>query len=333
MARAPRVPKTLKKKLTDLEDHLFLLHDALSKLVSGQTAFFKSLASELRVLVCFSSGTEGLLWRLIEELKVPDPVHVHLAGNLKRDHPLVKDLKLAFVPVFRAGLGDPRLPPALYSLKNIIKNCEALYISGRGITHEVLIKSVAQQMGSAHEDEGVESHLVELSDVLFSDQQPFVQVLTLDASLVLEVGDRVLNHAQDTVSYQRKYAFEPLQISPVPPVQEANDFEHESINKLPKEGTVFFLIDHPHSDWVVNRNKYSFSSFQKGGLKVTPTKYHDGTLEIVIEGLTDEALLSRKAIPQSTQPGASIGVTWKDSEVNIYVNGQNVETITRQILC
>ena len=329
MSRVPRIPKTFTKKLRDLEDHLFLLHEALSMLVSGQTAFFKSLAAELRVLVCFSSRTEGLLWRLVDELNIPNPVHVHLAGNIKRDHPLAKKLNFAFVPVLRAGLGDPRLPPALYSLRNIIKDCEALYISGRGITHEDLIKAVAQQMGSAHEDEGVESYLVELSDVLLSNQQPLVQVLTSDASLVLEVGDRVLNHAQGTLSYQRKHTFEPPPANPVPPVQEANDFEHEFINKLPNEGTVFFLIDHPHSDWVVNRDKYSFGSLQKEGLKVSPTKYQDGSLEIVIEGLTDEPLLSRKAIPFSSQSGASIAITWKNSEVNIYINGQNLETIMR----
>lgn len=331
MAKVPRIPKTLQKKLQDLEDHLFLLQEALAGLVRGETAFFKSLSTELRVLVCFSSGTEGLLWRLAQELHIPDSVYVHLAGNLKRDHPLAKSLKFLFIPVLRAGLGDPRLPPALYSLRAIIKECEAFYISGRGITHESLIKSVAQQMGSAHEDEGVESYLVELSDVLFSDQQPFVQVLTSDALLVLEVGDRVLKHAQSSLAYPRRHSFKPLLATKVPPVQDSSDFDHPSLVELPRQGTVFFLVDHPHNDWVVNRDKYSFASLQQGRLKVTPTKHEDGTMQIVIEGLSEKPLISRQAIPHSAQPGVSITVTWTEGEVNIYANGKRVETIPNRI--
>lgn len=327
MARVPKIPKTLHKKLRDLEDHLFLLYEALTKLVSGETAFFKSLAAELRVLVCFSSGTEGLLWRLIQELEIQDFVHVHLPGNLNRDHPLAKSVNFAFVPVLHAGFGDPRLPPALYSLRGIIKKNEALYISDRGITHESLIKAIAQQMGSAHEDEGVESHLVELSDVIVSNQQPFVQVLTSDASLVLEVGNRVMKQAQDSRGYLRKYKFKPLRISKVPTIQDVNDFEHEARNGLPKEGSVIFHVDHQHSDWVVNANRYTFGSLQKGYLKVKPKKHEDGTMAIVIDGIADNTLLCREAIPRSTQPSVSIAITWTESDVNIYLNGQKVKTI------
>lgn len=330
MGRAPKIQKTISKKLSDLDDHLFLLHEALSKLASGQTAFFKSLAAELRVLVCISSGTEGLLWRLVEEFQIPDPVHVHLAGNLKRDHPLAMGLTYAFAPVLRAGLGDPRLPPALYSLKRIIKNCEALYISGKGITHECLIKDIAQQMGTAHEDEGIAPYLVELSEILSSNQQPFVQVLTSDALLVLEVGDRVLKYAQVTQNYPRKYTLVPPQDFKAAPVQGSNDFEYNSNNQLPKEGTLFFLIDHPQSDWRIDNNKYIFGALQKGHLKVIPTKYEDGSLEIIIDGLTIDPVLARRPIPRSIQPGVSIAITWKGPEVSIYFNGQNVETVTLQ---
>jgi len=136
MARKNRILKTLERKLSDLDDHLYFLKESLAKLSKGDIAYLKTLAVELRVLVCKASGTEGLLWRIIDELHLHDAVHIHLAGNLDRDHPLAKGLQFSFVPVLRAGQCDPRLPPANYHLKAIIKECEAIVISGNGYTHE-----------------------------------------------------------------------------------------------------------------------------------------------------------------------------------------------------
>jgi hypothetical protein len=48
----------------------------------------KIVASELRNLVCMSSGTEGLLWRLIDELGVFDEIPLAGGGTVNRDHPL-----------------------------------------------------------------------------------------------------------------------------------------------------------------------------------------------------------------------------------------------------
>lgn len=192
MARANRINKTLKRKLRDLDDHLYFLKESLLKLSNGDGAYLKTLAVELRVLVCKASGTEGLLWRVIDELHSHDAVHVHLAGNLDHDHPLAKGLQFWFVPIFRAGQGDPSLSPAHYSLKWIIKECEALGVSGDGYTHEKLIRSVAEQIGSAHEDEGVEPHLIELNATVISDQAALNSVLMTEADLVLEVGESVL---------------------------------------------------------------------------------------------------------------------------------------------
>src|SRR5438034_6680275 len=141
MTKIPRIPKSLQRKVADLDDHLYLLAEGRSRLASGEEAFLKSLAAELRVLVCHSSGTEGLVWRLAEELAVADSVHVHVAGRVNRAHPLSQGLTFAFVPILPAGQGDPRLPPAHCSLRAIIKQCEAVFVSARGYTHEELIKA------------------------------------------------------------------------------------------------------------------------------------------------------------------------------------------------
>ena len=153
-----RVAKTLNRKLADLDDHLYLLQDALSRLVVGELAHLKTLAVELRVLVCSSSGTEGLLWCVGEEVGTHDAVHVHLVGPVNHDHPLAKGLGFLLIQVVRAGHGDPRITPGHCSLKAVIKETHAVFVSGCSYTHEHLIKAVAEQIGSAHEDDGVHKH-------------------------------------------------------------------------------------------------------------------------------------------------------------------------------
>jgi hypothetical protein len=60
MARGPRIRKSTERKLTDLKAHLYLVRASLQGL-GTDLARLKSLAVELRTLVCRSSSTEGLL--------------------------------------------------------------------------------------------------------------------------------------------------------------------------------------------------------------------------------------------------------------------------------
>ena len=202
-SRGKRVPKTLERKLSDLDDHLFLLREHLHHLHEDE-AHLKIIATELRVLVCLSSWTEGLLWRLVNELGVSDSVHLHITGNVNTSHLHAQGLTFAFVPIARAGLGDPRLPPRHFSLRMVVKEHEAVFLSGQGLTHEYLIKAIAQQMGSAHEDEGVEVALAELGEMFLSGVQPYIPILAMDADLALEVGERVLEKAEQTLGFVRK---------------------------------------------------------------------------------------------------------------------------------
>jgi hypothetical protein len=171
-----------------LRQHLHKLRDSKSHL--------KVIAAELRTLVCKSGGTEGLLWRLTDELKVGDLVALHLPGKLIQDHPLVRGLEFMIVPIFREGKGDPRLIPGNYSFREVIKDAEALVALGKPLTHEYLIKAVAQQMGSAHEDDGLEPALVQLSAIFVDGVEPYLSVLAMNAELTLEVGERVLEVAE-----------------------------------------------------------------------------------------------------------------------------------------
>lgn len=329
MSRKDRPKKTLARKLRDLEDHLHFLKESMAKLMAGDEAYIKPLAAELRVLVCEASGTEGLLWRILDELKLHDPVHVHLAGNLKRDHPLAQGLQFAFAPVLRAGHGDPRLPPHLYSLKKIVKECEALVVLGTGYTHEKLIRAVAEQMGSAHEDDGAAPHLIALSETVISNQSSLITVLVSDSELVLEVGERALSAAvgKDGFVKQTRPAIS------VPPQQanlasrlQKNDFE-SSPSAIPPEGTVLFHVNHQHSDWKTNANGYDFGLFSQGLLEVKAAKHPDRTIEVCVKGLGNSIVKSRKLIPNTDQPGVMVGFTWSGREVVFYLCGERVDIV------
>lgn len=198
-----RIRKSPLELMSALDDHLYLLREDLLGLQKDD-AHLKSMAAELRVLVCLSSGTEGLLWRMVDHVSASDAVDLQLAGNVDVNHPLAAGLNFAFVPIQRAGLGPPELPPNSYSLKKVVKCCQAVFVTGKGLTHEYLIMAIAQQMGTAHESDVVELPLATLKAMFFNGTQPYVHILTLVSELVLEVGERVLGAAEASLGFTRK---------------------------------------------------------------------------------------------------------------------------------
>lgn len=202
MSRRNRIPKALFHKLDDLDAHLFIVREHYRKL-NESTSHMKVLSAELRTLLCWSSGTEGLLWRLVNELDIDDRIYLHVPGDLIEDHPLAQGLQFSIVPIQRGGKGDPRLPPYNYSFKEVIKERQALIASGKPFKHEYLIKAIAQQMGSAHEDDGLEQMLVDLKSILIGGLEPYIPVMATNAELTLEVGERVLENAEKSLGYRR----------------------------------------------------------------------------------------------------------------------------------
>jgi hypothetical protein len=189
--RIVKVKKSLERKLSDLEEHLFLLKHHFDHLMERE-AHLKVLSATLRVLICKSSKTEGLLWRMANELNVSDEVHLQIACKLDHNHPLANGLHYSFVPINRAGAGDPRLPSDYYPLKQVIKECEAVIVFGKGLTYQELIADVAQQMGSAHEPDGVDPELVELGALSKDERTELYHIFTVITDLTLDVGYRIL---------------------------------------------------------------------------------------------------------------------------------------------
>ena len=84
--RPNRVLKSRAQNIRDLDDNLFLLRKILEDLRTD-LAHFKALVASLRTLLCLSSGTEGLLWRVADDLKVSDELTFQGVGGYKPDHP------------------------------------------------------------------------------------------------------------------------------------------------------------------------------------------------------------------------------------------------------
>ena len=205
MSKSARKPRTIPELLLALDHHQFLLRTALHGLRTDR-AFIKTLATELRTLICFSSGTEGLLWRLTDALKVSDEIDLHVGESVNRDHPLNAGLIIWQLPMHRTEDGPPGQHADRYSLREVIKKCEAIYVAqpkDRIFTHELLIGAIAGQMGGAHEAEGLDDTLVKLNSFLINQTELFVPVLALDAELTLQIGERVLDHAEATTNFQR----------------------------------------------------------------------------------------------------------------------------------
>jgi len=141
---------------------------------------------------------------MVKRMDVSDAVELQLAGNVDKNHPFANGLTFAFVPIQRAGFGHPDLPSRSYSLRKVIKHCDAIFVTGKGLTHEYLIKAIAQQIGSAHEDNTIELSLATLKVIFINGTQPYIPILTLVSELVLEIGERVLTKAEGSYGFKRK---------------------------------------------------------------------------------------------------------------------------------
>lgn len=330
-----RVPKTIAHKLGDLEDHLFLLAGALVGLNAGEGAHLRHLAAELRVLVCMSSGTEGLVWRLVDELRVDDDVQLHEVGNVDPQHPLSQKLRFMFLPLRSPGHGDSRLPVETYSLRDIIKNHEAVFVAGQGVTHEVLIKWVSQQVGSAHEGDAVGPVLAELNAIRIANVQPFFDILHSDAVLTIDVGERVLRRAVGDLGYQCRHpSFEQLGASYLRGALAVTvPLAAPTVDPFgTDEGSTAFLLNSPDPRWREPGTGSTFPPLEVGRLTFEAAKTPDGFLELRVIGLSVPDFTCRWSLPKIDDNGLMIAVTWKRPEIRIYLNGALVDTLLSEAL-
>lgn len=233
MSVDPRVARTTEHMLHALDSHLYTLRTHLSKLQES-SSHLKVISAELRVLVCKSAKLEGLIWRLVDTLDVDDGVYLNVAGKFDTTHALAKDLSFMIAPITRGHHAHPHFTAQIYSLKEVLKQSDALIADGKPLTHEKLIRNVAEQMGLAHEADKLDPALIHASSIFINGVEPIMSVLAQDAALVLEVGERVLVEAERSLKFSRSnhtYDYGNLTI-----------FATVDVHKLPSEKMLVFKL-------------------------------------------------------------------------------------------
>jgi|GEM_PF-1283587 len=336
MARSSRIPRSQEDLLRALDDHQFLLRQNLYGLFEDR-AYIKTLASELRTLLCLSSGTDGLLWRLADELNVSDMLELQVAASVNRDHPLNRGLSIWKIPFQRPDQGAPGPPVEQIRLRDVIKNCEAIYVAqlkDEVFTHERLIGAIAGQMGGAHEAEGLDHTLVQLNNILVNHRQLYYQVLAFDAELALQIGERVLDHAEKYCGYRRalrpaefgdstfliRFARRDMIFSRIPIVTFPSPIAEASITfsagprsaiftLVKRDATVAELEAHYPAEWLHDHDAMFTFSYSSGHRKAR-TITNDLTSDELVEcnfGWFD----ARELGPPQTHRGAEHFVTVK----------------------
>jgi hypothetical protein len=202
---SPKVARSIAELLDALDDHLYLLRVNLRDHNAGEPAHLRVIAAELRVLVCMSGGTEGLIYRLADRLGVTDDVELDLPPKFTRADPANK---MQYIPLF-LSIRHPEpvfdfLLRANYSLKEVLKGRVAIVMGQNLLTYDVVIKNVAQQIGTAHEDDAISADLMDMRNFFMRNRGMHDDILCKVAELALIIGDRVLDKACVAIGYTIK---------------------------------------------------------------------------------------------------------------------------------
>jgi hypothetical protein len=95
-------------------------------------------------------------------------------------------------------------------------------------------------------------------------------------------------------------------------------------------GTVAFFATHVTPNWPENDCEYTFPTVRADGVSVSAKKRPDHTLEVTISGPFAHSFSFRHPLPVSKcgAKGLHVGVTWKDSVVQLYLGGEPVDSVT-----
>lgn len=213
-----RIPKTKEQLLEACETHLIMLNQALS-LYPSQRYQYKHIAAELRVLVCDFSRNKPLLLDLMDEYGFsyeikPEGKNLVPLANWQEDTLFEKNIYEPVGQLLSEGkigeaeeiLSKNRKP---IPLRLFVKNGLAVFIKPHNISYQVLIKSIAEQEGSSHEDRDLDEIVYQLKSIRIGGEESHIASLISFAELINKVGLDFFNFLFDKIQYKPKH----LQIS------------------------------------------------------------------------------------------------------------------------
>ncbi len=94
------------------------------------------------------------------------------------------------------------------------------------------------------------------------------------------------------------------------------------------EGSIRFWLQQEQPDWTIDENVYQFRSIRQSGIAIKATKHPDKTIELNVTGPLGQSLRFRQPIPPCDKRGLHVVLTWKQSEIKLYLNANPVETLS-----
>ena len=92
------------------------------------------------------------------------------------------------------------------------------------------------------------------------------------------------------------------------------------------EGTIHFRMQHHHHDWASNKLGYNFTPVEHGPIRAQAKKRPDGSVVIEIAGPFGGTYDFHEPIPKVAPDGLTVGLTWADNKVKLFLDGKWVET-------
>ncbi|WP_447969799.1 hypothetical protein [Nitrospira sp. M1] len=315
------VKKTPIRLLEDLDNQLYLLRVSLTGLESGEAAYSKTISTILRNLVCYVSGSEGLIWRFTESTGIDDQVKIQSPGlNINATHPRAEGLIFTQIPLYLAGDGPTELAVRDESLKKIIKNYDAYYVGGKGFSYEKLIQRIAGQIGVGHELDQADRIIADLEGYQLGSHNGLELMLILIAKLTLEVGMRAVEQLAEEFGIKLGERTVPQFAASTAGDEKLSGFELPD-SRPPTEGTSYFRINHPHHDWRINEETYNFGSVEFGGLRFSTKKLPNRNMEIIVEGLDEKALNLCVPVPEPMiRQELTVVITWNNENIKVFLD-------------
>jgi hypothetical protein len=97
---------------------------------------------------------------------------------------------------------------------------------------------------------------------------------------------------------------------------------------IKETGSITFWAKHEHPDWASNSNGYDFGSFTGEGITVKMTKHPNRSVTFDIDGPFAKSFHLESAMPDCGPKGLFVAITWENKSLNLYLNGQLVETVS-----
>ena len=98
---------------------------------------------------------------------------------------------------------------------------------------------------------------------------------------------------------------------------------------LKDEGTVELRVGHRNAKWASDNNSYTFPEAGHGGITLQATKHPDSTIEVRLSGARGIDVAFQHPMPATVGVDQlHIAVTWKASQIKLYLDGVLIETMT-----